>query len=83
MSTTGQNCPVQPANHQLGKCVLDWRMVREGCPRLKMFGGVSVEEFKELRAKKKKEKDYLKKARARTVRVGKNKRRLRLGIQYI
>ena len=83
VSTTGQNCPVQPANHQLGKCVLDWRLVREGCPRLKMFGGVSVDEFKEIRAKKKKEKDYLKKARARTVRVGKNKRRLRLGIQYI
>eukprot|EP00092_Neocalanus_flemingeri_P000276 GFUD01000296.1.p1 GENE.GFUD01000296.1~~GFUD01000296.1.p1 ORF type:complete len:452 (-),score=130.40 GFUD01000296.1:42-1397(-) len=79
MSTTGQNCPVQPASHQLGKCVLDWRMVRDGCPRLKVFGGVNVKEFKEMRVKKKKEQEFMKKVRARTVRVGKHKRRLRCG----
>ena len=80
ISTPGQNCTLP--SHQLGKCVLDWRMVREGCPDLQLIGGVGVKEFKEIRAKRKKEKDYTRKAQARarvkTIKAGKRgKRRLR------
>ena len=62
ISTPGQNCTLP--SHQLGKCVLDWRMVREGCPDLQIFGGVGVKEFKEIRANRKKEKEYTRKAQA-------------------
>jgi len=79
MRTTGKNCPVQPTSHWLGKCVLDWKMVKEDCPKLKRFGRIKLEKFKELRAKKKKAKEYIKKVKARTVNVGVNKRRLRCG----
>ena len=80
IATPGQNCTLP--SHQLGKCVLDWRMVREGCPDLQLIGGVGVKEFKEIRAKRKKEKEYTRKAQARvrskTIKVGKRgKRRLR------
>jgi len=79
VSTPGQNC--SSATHQLGKCVLDWRMVRDGCPGLKIFGGVGVKQFKEMRARRKKEKEHMRKASSRTkiIKVGKHKRRLRCG----
>jgi len=79
VSTPGQNCSLP--SHLLGKCVLDWRMVRDGCPALQVIGGVKVKEFKEIRARRKKDERMTRKprGRAKTIKVGKHIRRLRCG----
>jgi len=76
VSTPGHGCNLP--SHLLGKCVLDWRMVRDGCPALQVIGGVKVKEFKEIRRRKIKG-EKVKKASSRTIKVGKHVRRLRCG----
>ena len=73
VSTPGHGCNLP--SHLLGKCVLDWRMVRDGCPALKVIGGVNVKEFKEIRRRKNKGEKV--KKTSRTIKVGKHIRRLR------
>lgn len=74
VSTPGHGCSLP--SHLLGKCVLDWRMIRDGCPVLRVIGGLKVKEFKDIRSRRKKE-EKVKKASNRTIKVGKHVRRLR------
>ena len=34
ISTSDQQCPLHMSGHKIGKCVMDRRVVAEGCPRL-------------------------------------------------
>jgi len=62
--------------HILGKCVIDWRMVRDGCPALETFGGIDLVEFKKIRLKSLRNETTNK---TRITKKSKNKRRLRCG----
>ena len=37
ISKSDQQCPLHMSGHKIGKCVMDRRVVAEGCPRLQFF----------------------------------------------
>ena len=51
ISTSDHQCPLHMSGHKIGKCVLDRRVVAEGCPRLQEFSGVRMEKMIEIVAK--------------------------------